>query len=267
MRDRVTRRVDALAERVEVLPAVRVEQHDLAVEHVAARREAELGEVARERPPVARLQVTSSPSTKAMARKPSHLGSYTQPGPVGSALADLASWGGSGGDRGRAMAARCYPAVREYYDRRAAGVRRVVPRHGALRRARAARLGGGAGRAVRGARARCRRRARSTSRAAPGSSRATCRARCRRWTRACACSPSPRPRLPGGRVVQGDALALPFADGAFERVAAGHFYGHLEPAERARFLAEAGRVGRRAGGHGLGAPARRAGASAGIRAC
>jgi ubiquinone/menaquinone biosynthesis C-methylase UbiE len=52
-----------------------------------------------------------------------------------------------------------------------------------------------------------------------------------------------RSRLAGGRVIQGDALALPFADGAFERVAAGHFYGHLRPPERARFLAEAGRVG------------------------
>ena len=30
-------RVDPLAERVEVLPALGVEQHDLAVEHVAAR--------------------------------------------------------------------------------------------------------------------------------------------------------------------------------------------------------------------------------------
>ena len=49
--------VDALAERVEVLPSLLVEQHDLAVEHVAAVRELELGEVARERAPVARLQV------------------------------------------------------------------------------------------------------------------------------------------------------------------------------------------------------------------
>jgi ubiquinone/menaquinone biosynthesis C-methylase UbiE len=46
-----------------------------------------------------------------------------------------------------------------------------------------------------------------------------------------------------GAVVQGDALDPPFPDGAFERVAAGHFYGHLQPDERARFLAEAGRVG------------------------
>jgi ubiquinone/menaquinone biosynthesis C-methylase UbiE len=53
-----------------------------------------------------------------------------------------------------------------------------------------------------------------------------------------------RERLPGGRLVEGDALALPFPDGAFARIAAGHFYGHLEPAERERFLAEAARVGR-----------------------
>jgi demethylmenaquinone methyltransferase/2-methoxy-6-polyprenyl-1,4-benzoquinol methylase len=42
--------------------------------------------------------------------------------------------------------------------------------------------------------------------------------------------------------VQGDALELPFADGAFDRVFTGHFYGHLEEPERQRFLAEAGRV-------------------------
>jgi demethylmenaquinone methyltransferase/2-methoxy-6-polyprenyl-1,4-benzoquinol methylase len=51
-------------------------------------------------------------------------------------------------------------------------------------------------------------------------------------------------RLPGGVAVVGDALALPFAAGAFERVVAGHFYGHLDRAERGRFLAEAARVGR-----------------------
>ena len=39
-----------------------------------------------------------------------------------------------------------------------------------------------------------------------------------------------------------DALALPFADGAFERVFTGHFYGHLPESERAAFLTEAGRV-------------------------
>jgi demethylmenaquinone methyltransferase/2-methoxy-6-polyprenyl-1,4-benzoquinol methylase len=49
-------------------------------------------------------------------------------------------------------------------------------------------------------------------------------------------------RLPGGLAIVGDALALPFADGAFDRVLAGHFYGHLPPGERARFLAEVRRV-------------------------
>jgi demethylmenaquinone methyltransferase/2-methoxy-6-polyprenyl-1,4-benzoquinol methylase len=41
---------------------------------------------------------------------------------------------------------------------------------------------------------------------------------------------------------QGDALELPFGDGAFERVFTGHFYGHLEAGERERFLREARRV-------------------------
>jgi demethylmenaquinone methyltransferase/2-methoxy-6-polyprenyl-1,4-benzoquinol methylase len=49
---------------------------------------------------------------------------------------------------------------------------------------------------------------------------------------------------PGGITLVADALALPFADGAFDRVFTGHFYGHLEPGERAAFLAEAGRVAR-----------------------
>jgi ubiquinone/menaquinone biosynthesis C-methylase UbiE len=47
-------------------------------------------------------------------------------------------------------------------------------------------------------------------------------------------------RLP--HVVEGDALDLPFEDGAFERVATGHFYGHLPAADRGRFLAEARRL-------------------------
>ena len=51
-----------------------------------------------------------------------------------------------------------------------------------------------------------------------------------------------RERIPGADVVRGDALAPPFADGSFERVAAGHFYGHLRPGERERFLAEARRL-------------------------
>jgi ubiquinone/menaquinone biosynthesis C-methylase UbiE len=42
--------------------------------------------------------------------------------------------------------------------------------------------------------------------------------------------------------VQGDALALPFEDAAFDRVFTSYFYCHLEEDERARFLAEARRV-------------------------
>src|SRR3954469_20961240 len=50
-------------------------------------------------------------------------------------------------------------------------------------------------------------------------------------------------RLPDGVALVGDAFALPFADRAFERVVAGHFYGHLADGDRERFLAEAHRVG------------------------
>jgi len=52
-----------------------------------------------------------------------------------------------------------------------------------------------------------------------------------------------RSRLPDAELVRSDALdRLPFADGAFERVFTGHFYGHLEPAARELFLAEARRL-------------------------
>lgn len=53
-----------------------------------------------------------------------------------------------------------------------------------------------------------------------------------------------RARVRGATFAIGDGLALPFADRSFERVFTGHFYGHLEPPERARFLAEARRVAR-----------------------
>jgi demethylmenaquinone methyltransferase/2-methoxy-6-polyprenyl-1,4-benzoquinol methylase len=49
-------------------------------------------------------------------------------------------------------------------------------------------------------------------------------------------------RLPEGLALRCDALDLPFAEQTFERVFTGHFYGHLPPDERARFLAEAARV-------------------------
>jgi SAM-dependent methyltransferase len=49
-------------------------------------------------------------------------------------------------------------------------------------------------------------------------------------------------RLPHLRAVQGDAVPLPFADGAFDRVFTANFYGHLLASERGPFLAEARRV-------------------------
>ncbi len=52
-----------------------------------------------------------------------------------------------------------------------------------------------------------------------------------------------RTRLPAARVVHGDAVPLPFQDGTFDRVVTGHFYGHLLPGERERFVHEAHRVG------------------------
>ena len=51
-----------------------------------------------------------------------------------------------------------------------------------------------------------------------------------------------REQAPGARFVQGEALALPFADDSFERVLTSHFYGHLEGSDRTTFLAEARRV-------------------------
>ncbi len=51
-------------------------------------------------------------------------------------------------------------------------------------------------------------------------------------------------RLPNGLAVTGDALHLLVADGSFDRVMTGHFYGHLPPEERATFLSEARRVAR-----------------------
>jgi demethylmenaquinone methyltransferase/2-methoxy-6-polyprenyl-1,4-benzoquinol methylase len=49
-------------------------------------------------------------------------------------------------------------------------------------------------------------------------------------------------RLPDGLALVGDALSLPVAEASFDRLFTGHFYGHLPPEERARFLAEARRV-------------------------
>jgi demethylmenaquinone methyltransferase/2-methoxy-6-polyprenyl-1,4-benzoquinol methylase len=49
-------------------------------------------------------------------------------------------------------------------------------------------------------------------------------------------------RMPEVRVVRADAVPLPFGDGQFDRIFTSHFYGHLLPGERERFVAEARRV-------------------------
>ena len=51
-----------------------------------------------------------------------------------------------------------------------------------------------------------------------------------------------RERAPHVTFVEGDALALPFEDDAFDRVFTSYFYCHLEEPERERFLEEARRV-------------------------
>lgn len=52
-------------------------------------------------------------------------------------------------------------------------------------------------------------------------------------------------RYPRGRFIRGDALALPFRDATFDVVLTAHFYGHLGPADRKHFLAQARRVASR----------------------
>jgi ubiquinone/menaquinone biosynthesis C-methylase UbiE len=47
---------------------------------------------------------------------------------------------------------------------------------------------------------------------------------------------------PRATFFRGDALALPFPNQTFDRVLTAHFYGHLETADRGRFLVEARRV-------------------------
>jgi ubiquinone/menaquinone biosynthesis C-methylase UbiE len=51
-----------------------------------------------------------------------------------------------------------------------------------------------------------------------------------------------RRQAPNATFVQGDALSLPFEDGAFDRVFTSYFYCHLEDEDRERFLVEARRV-------------------------
>jgi demethylmenaquinone methyltransferase/2-methoxy-6-polyprenyl-1,4-benzoquinol methylase len=51
-------------------------------------------------------------------------------------------------------------------------------------------------------------------------------------------------QVPEATFVQGDALDLPFEDGAFDRLFTSYFYCHLEEDDRERFLGEARRVAR-----------------------
>jgi ubiquinone/menaquinone biosynthesis C-methylase UbiE len=51
-------------------------------------------------------------------------------------------------------------------------------------------------------------------------------------------------RVPHARVIQGDAVPLPFPAGQFDRIFTSHFYGHLLLGEREAFVAEARRVAR-----------------------
>ncbi len=51
-----------------------------------------------------------------------------------------------------------------------------------------------------------------------------------------------RRQAPHATFTLGDALALPFEDGAFERIFSSFFYCHLPAGERERFLREARRV-------------------------
>jgi ubiquinone/menaquinone biosynthesis C-methylase UbiE len=51
-------------------------------------------------------------------------------------------------------------------------------------------------------------------------------------------------RLPKARVLRAEAVPLPFADAAFDRLVTSHFYGHLVGDEASRFLNEARRVAR-----------------------
>ncbi len=43
-------------------------------------------------------------------------------------------------------------------------------------------------------------------------------------------------------LVRADAFVLPFGDASFDRVFTGHFYGHLVPEQRERFLDESRRL-------------------------
>jgi SAM-dependent methyltransferase len=73
-------------------------------------------------------------------------------------------------------------------------------------------------------------------------------------------------RLPAARIVHGDALELPFADGEFERVFTAHFYGHLDAGAPSLPGRGVSRGGRARGGRLRDASRRRRGGDAGARA-
>jgi SAM-dependent methyltransferase len=49
-------------------------------------------------------------------------------------------------------------------------------------------------------------------------------------------------RAPFATFIEGDALDLPFENNSFDRVFTSHFYGHLEPLERERFLRQSRQI-------------------------
>ena len=104
-------RMDALLQRAERDAAVGVAHHDLAVEHVAARREVELGEVAVERLIVARaeLDVVAVDERDHAEAVPLRL-VREAPGSSGSPRDGRASIGATGGERGSVTGVQ-YPGL------------------------------------------------------------------------------------------------------------------------------------------------------------
>ena len=91
--------VQAHLHRVEVEDTV-AGDHDLAVERGVGRQQIaerpQLGEVAQERPLVARPERKLAAVVLEHPRKPSHFGSYCHPSPEGSSRTSSASIGGKG---------------------------------------------------------------------------------------------------------------------------------------------------------------------------
>ncbi len=124
--------------------------------------------------------------------------------------------------------------MREYYEKRARGVRRLVARDGPVRAARRARAGTRTWRRCARCCTRWRRRGRSISRAARGSSHAGCRGSWWASTRARRCS---RSRARAARTPRSCRVTRWSRDPASSGSSAAHFYGHLDAEQRERFLA------------------------------